>query len=175
VPLKNNKIYWFACINATANDEHLKKFTVSDLLENFKGYHHPIPSILQQTKNNNIIQGDIIDLKPINRYAFNSILLIGDAAHATTPNLGQGACQAIEDAVILADEIKNASDIAQAFAQFEKRRLRRTHWITNTSQRIGKMAQLENSLLIRIRNFVLAHLPKQINDKQFRKIYTTDF
>ncbi|MEO6357975.1 MAG: FAD-dependent monooxygenase [Ferruginibacter sp.] len=175
VPLKNNQIYWFACINAAANDERIKKYTVSDLIENFKDYHKPVSAILQQTKNDNMIQGDIVDLKPVNQYAFNNILLIGDAAHATTPNLGQGACQAIEDALILGDEIKKASDIKQAFLQFEKRRLKRTHWIINTSQRIGKMAQVENSLLIRARDFVLAHLPKQMNDKQFKKIYTTDF
>lgn len=53
------------------------------------------------TRDEDLIWNDIIDLKPINRFAFNKILLIGDAAHATTPNIGQGAGQAIEDAIIL--------------------------------------------------------------------------
>ena len=53
--------------------------------------------------------GDIIDIKPIGQYAFNNIVLIGDAAHATTPNMGQGACQAIEDAVVLADELEKTA------------------------------------------------------------------
>jgi len=174
VPL-NNKIYWFACINAAANDSIMKRYKVNDLLHQFKDYHHPIPSILQQTKNENLIWGDIIDLKPINQYAFDNILLIGDAAHATTPNLGQGACQAIEDAIILADEIKKNKNMRTAFKLFEQRRIERTHWIVNTSWSIGKAAQLENMLLLTLRDFIFARLPKSINDRQLKKLYTTDF
>jgi 2-polyprenyl-6-methoxyphenol hydroxylase-like FAD-dependent oxidoreductase len=175
VPLKNNKIYWFACINGTEQNSKFKNFTVADLLKQFKNYHQPIASILQQTKNENIIWGDIIDVEPMSKYAFANILLIGDAAHATTPNLGQGACQAIEDAVILADEIQKNTDIKTAFKQFEKRRLKRTHWIINTSNRIGKIAQSENRLLIKIRDFIFRNSPKSVQDKQFKKLYTTDF
>lgn len=175
VPLAGNKIYWFACVNTPANNAVVKNFTTQDLLNQFADYHQPIPAILKGTKNESLIWSDINDIKPINRYAFKNILLIGDAAHATTPNLGQGACQAIEDAVILADEMKQTGDIVTAFKQFEKRRLKRTHWIVNTSGRIGKLAQLENKFLITVRNFFFKHLPKSINDKQFKKMYTTDF
>jgi 2-polyprenyl-6-methoxyphenol hydroxylase-like FAD-dependent oxidoreductase len=175
VPLAGNKIYWFACVNTVANNSAMKHYTVQDLLKQFAGYHHPIKAILKETKNENLIWADINDLKPINRYAFNNILLIGDAAHATTPNLGQGACQAVEDAVILAAEIAKNSNITVAFKMFEQRRLKRTHWIVNTSWRIGKMAQFENKFLIRCRNFLIRNLPKRVNEKQFAKIYTTDF
>lgn len=175
VPLDNNTIYWFACINTVANDNRMQQYTTNDLLEVFKDYHQPIPAILQQTKNENLIWGDIIDLEPIQQYAFDNIVLTGDAAHATTPNLGQGACQAIEDAVILADEIKKNSNLATAFKQFEKRRLKRTHLIVNTSKQIGTIAQLENKVLIAIRDFVFTNLPQSAKDKQFKKLYTTDF
>lgn len=174
VPLTENKIYWFACINAPANDPVMKNFTTGDLFRRFAGYHHPIPAIIKETKNENLIWSDINDIKPINRYAFNNILLIGDAAHATTPNLGQGACQALEDAVILAGEIKSSS-IETAFMQFEQKRLKRTHWIVNTSRSIGKIAQMENKLLISIRNLLLRVTPRSFNDNQFKKLYTTDF
>jgi 2-polyprenyl-6-methoxyphenol hydroxylase-like FAD-dependent oxidoreductase len=175
VPLAGNKIYWFACVNTSPNNTAMKNYTVPDLLNQFAGYHHPIEAILKETKNENLIWGDINDLKPINRFAFNNILLIGDAAHATTPNLGQGACQAVEDAVILAAAIKNNSDLTLAFKEFEQQRLKRIHWIVNTSWRIGKMAQLENKFLIRCRNFLFRNIPKKVNEKQFTKIYTTDF
>ncbi len=175
VPLAGNKIYWFACVNTVANNLAMKNYTVQDLLKQFACYHHPVEAILKETKNENLIWGDINDIKPINRYAFNNILLIGDAAHATTPNLGQGACQAVEDAVILAAEIKHNHDITTAFKKFEKRRLKRTHWIVNTSWRIGKIAQLENKFLSRCRNIFFRNLPKKVNEKQLTKIYTTDF
>ncbi|MEO6231653.1 MAG: FAD-dependent monooxygenase, partial [Ferruginibacter sp.] len=105
VPLANNKIYWFACINAPQNDIAMKQYTINDLQNHFKDFHKPVPDIIAATKNDALIWGDILDIAPIKKYAFENILLIGDAAHATTPNLGQGACQAIEDAVILAAEI----------------------------------------------------------------------
>jgi 2-polyprenyl-6-methoxyphenol hydroxylase-like FAD-dependent oxidoreductase len=175
VPLADNKIYWFACVNTVANNTAIKNYTVPDLQKQFAGYHYPVEAILKATKNENLIWADINDLKPINRYAFNNILLIGDAAHATTPNLGQGACQAVEDAVILAAAIKNNSDTTAAFKKFEQRRLKRTHWIVNTSRRIGKIAQLEQKQLIRIRNFILKNIPQSVNDRQFKKLYNTDF
>lgn len=175
VPLAHNKIYWFACINAPANNNKMKQYKIDDLLHQFKDYHHDIVTVLQETKNEHLIWSDIIDLEPINQYAFDNIVLIGDAAHATTPNLGQGACQAIEDAVILADEIKKNNDITIAFRQFEKRRLKRTHLIINTSYQIGKMSQLENKILIGIRDFVFSNTPQNVKDRQFKKLYTTDF
>ncbi|MEP7107369.1 MAG: FAD-dependent monooxygenase [Ferruginibacter sp.] len=174
VPLANNKIYWFACINAAQNDIVMKQFSTNDLLNHFKDFHGPIPDIIAATKNDALIWGDILDIEPINKYAFENILLVGDAAHATTPNLGQGACQAIEDAVILAAEISNNPDIKKAFQAFEKRRLERTHYIINNSAKIGRLAQLENRTLISIRNFILRLLPATFNEKQLEKLYTVD-
>ncbi|MBD0284999.1 MAG: FAD-dependent monooxygenase [Flavisolibacter sp.] len=175
VPLVNHQIYWFACINAPQHDSRMKAFTVKDLQDHFKDFHQPIPTILEQTKDEDLIWNDIIDLKPLHQYAFGAIVLIGDAAHATTPNIGQGACQAIEDAVILADELRKTEDVAKAFKQFEQRRLKRTHYIMNTSWKIGKVAQLENKMLIAVRNFLFRMLPARFDDRQFKKMYETDF
>lgn len=175
VPLKGNRLYWFACINTPAQDSVMKHFTTGDLLHQFANFHYPIPQVLEATRNEQMIWNDIIDLKPISQYAFHSILLIGDAAHATTPNLGQGACQAIEDAVILADELLLCKNVVQAFRSFEKRRIKRTHDIVNTSWKIGRIAQLENRMLSGIRNFVLRSLPAKVNERQFRKLYEVDF
>ncbi|MEO5998936.1 MAG: hypothetical protein ABIQ00_19855 [Chitinophagaceae bacterium] len=66
--------------------------------------------------------------------------------------MGQVACQAIEDAVVLADEIKINANLEDAFKAFEKRRLKRTHFIIEQSYRIGRIAQTENHLLAKLRN-----------------------
>lgn len=175
VPLAHNQLYWFACINAKRDDPKFKKYKVKELLNHFGDYHEPIPSILKETIDESLLWNDIMDLKPIKNYAFQNILLIGDAAHATTPNMGQGACQAIEDAVILKEETKNNSDIRQAFKAFEGRRMKRTHEIINMSWRIGKIAQLEYSILARLRNFLFMRIPPSFNEKQLEKIYDVDF
>ena len=175
VPLADNKIYWFACINAPQNDKAMRQFKVADLQYNFRNYHSLIPLILEQSKDEDLLWNDIIDVKPVTRYAFERIVLVGDAAHATTPNMGQGACQAIEDAVVLADELSKHGDISKAFKQFEQRRLKRTHYIVNTSWNIGKAAQINNKVLANCRNFLFRHLPSRVQDRQLEKLYKVDF
>lgn len=175
VPLAHNKLYWFACIKAKQNDARLKHYTVKDLLGRFGSYHDPIPEILRSSKNEHLIWNDIADLAPLTQYAFDNILLIGDAAHATTPNMGQGACQAIEDAVILADEIQKANSIPGAFRAFERRRMERTQYVVKQSRLIGNIAQVQNKYIGAIRNILMRSLPAGAQEKQLEKLLTVDF
>ncbi|XZF14741.1 FAD-dependent monooxygenase [Chitinophagaceae bacterium MMS25-I14] len=174
-PSKNNKVYWFACINAPALSEKMKAFTIEDLQEHFKNFHGVVTALLGNTKTADLIWADIQDLKPLNRYAYGNVLLIGDAAHATTPNMGQGACQAIEDAVVLADELCKTSDVLEAFRSFEKRCLSRTHYIIKTSRAIGRIAQTESKLLAGLRNRIFGLLPQSFKEKKLSKTYEVDF
>lgn len=173
VPLPDNLLYWFICINAKKGD--LKHYGVKELSSRFDQYHAPIPQVLAATDDHQLIHNDIIDLKPLSQFAFGRTVLIGDAAHATTPNMGQGACQAIEDAVVLGQCVEKITDTEEAFRLFEKRRLGRTRWIVDTSWRLGKAAQLENGLLIGLRNAALRSLPPSVNNRQLDKIKTVDF
>lgn len=175
VPLADKKVYWFACINAKENSEQFRNFKILDLQKHFSDFHNPIPAVLFETENENLIWNDILEVKPLNRFAFGKILLIGDAAHATTPNLGQGACQAIEDAVILGSELQKNSDFTSAFKSFEKRRLPRTKYITNTSRRVGKIAQIENRYMAAARNFLFRNMPAKLNEQQLDRLYNIDF
>lgn len=91
IPLTNNRIYWYAFKNCQANDKELKQWKMADILFNFSDYHPPIQQIIDRTKEDRIFQKDIYDLDPIFQFTCDRILLLGDAAHATTPNMGQGA------------------------------------------------------------------------------------
>lgn len=175
VPLSEEKLYWFACIKAPANDPACRQFRVEDLLIRFGDYHEPIPQILAATRDEDLIWNDIVDIDPIDRYAFGRILLIGDAAHATTPNMGQGACQAIEDCVVLANCIQRTSDPYQAFQTFEQERLSRTHWVMRSSRRLGEIAQLENPLLAGLRNSAMRMVPPAMQDRMWRKLHDVQF
>ncbi|WP_286863211.1 MULTISPECIES: FAD-dependent monooxygenase [Sphingobacterium] len=174
-PLVGDRIYWYACINSQQQNPALKNWTPSDLLNNFKDYHDPIPTILSETQATELIWNDIIDIAPLQQLAFDNILLLGDAGHATTPNLGQGACQAIEDVAVLLDELKTAATIQQAFARFEARRLDRVNYISNTSWQIGKIAQWENPFLIGMRNFIMKIMPNRLKQQQLNKLLSVDF
>jgi len=175
VPLAGDKIYWFACVNAPQNDPAMRDAQVADLQRVFQKFHPTVQAILENTRDADLLWNDIIDLKPIEKFAFGNIVLIGDAAHATTPNMGQGACQAIEDAVILADELGKNAAPAAAFVAFEKRRLERVHFIVNNSWRLGKIAQLSHPWLTAIRNFLFRLVPGSVNERQLRALLAVDF
>jgi len=175
VPLTNNRIYWFACINAPQYDLSKKEYTVKDLQNHFKGYHQPIPKLLSLTKDSQLIWSDIIDLEPLKQFAFDNVLLMGDAAHATTPNMGQGACMAIEDAVILSNMLGNNEDVKSTFKHFELRRINRTTKIVEGSWRVGQLAQLDNALLIGLRNIALQLTPPRVAEKQMKFITDISF
>lgn len=174
VPIGNNQIYWFACKNAPAQNQEMKAWKQKELLQNFKAYHKDIIHVLENTPDDHIIWNDICDLKPISNYAFSNVVLIGDAAHATTPNMGQGACQAIEDAFFLAHEFQQTQTIQEAFIHFEQKRMKRTQGIVKQSQRIGKIAQLENPVLAWGRNTLMNLTPASVVEKQLAKIYKID-
>lgn len=174
VPMANNLLYWFACKNAPTLNSSLKNYSKAALEANFSDFHFPIPQIIKATLPEKIIWNDIIDLKPIPKYAFGNLVLIGDSAHATTPNLGQGACMAIEDAAILVSCLEKNPDASLAFQEFERRRLSRAQKLVAASRRLGVIAQLENLLLIRLRDTFLRMIPKSINQKQVEAIYEVD-
>lgn len=170
VPIGNNQVYWFACKNAPAHSAEMQRYSVDEVLRNFKHYAEPVPQIIAATAAGDLIWNDIVDLKPIHRFAFGKILLIGDAGHATTPNLGQGACLAMEDALVLANELDQAGVGELALKQFEKKRMARTHYIVNTSFRLGRVAQWEHPVLIHLRNAMMRVTPAWVGEKQMRTV-----
>ncbi len=115
-----------------------------------------------------IILNDIIDLKPMSHWSAENLCLIGDSAHATTPNMGQGGCQAVEDAYVIGKLLETEKDWNKLFSQFEKIRKDKVHHIVNTSFKIGKIAQWEN--FTRIRDFIFRNIPESVNQKQMEKI-----
>jgi len=175
VPLSERRVYWFACINAGPNDPRMRDFGIDDLRAHFSHFHSPIPELLAMTQNNQLIWSDIMDLKPLTRFAFGNIVLMGDAAHATTPNLGQGACMAVEDAAILANCIEDYATPEEAFRQFEAKRIARTTRIVNNSWTLGKAAQLHNPLLVTLRNLAIRLTPPQFAEQQVRFIHDISF
>ncbi|USG66430.1 FAD-dependent monooxygenase [Brevibacillus ruminantium] len=171
VPLSNNRIYWFACVNAKSPNSQLRSDTIRDLMRRFEGYHEPIPQILTQTSDRQLLQHDIYYLPPIRRFAFGRIVLLGDAAHAMTPNMGQGAGQSIEDAVILASHLKHNPAIKVALERYERERVGRTGKITRMSNRIGMVAQLDGRVSAALRDALFPSIPARILEKQLEYLY----
>ncbi len=159
VPLRNRRIYWYACVNAAEDDARVREWKTAELKEVFGKYHAPIPAILSATKDETVIWGNIADVAPLPRHVYGRIVLLGDAGHATTPNLGQGACQAMEGAVVLAKHLSEEKDPALALQHYEKDRLERTRKVVTLSRRIGWAAQWSHPVPVALRNLLMRMTP----------------
>lgn len=175
VPLTDNRIYLFACKKAPARSEQMRGYTAARLLELFSDYHAPVPEVLAAAARHPLLWNDIMDLAPLRQFAFGRVVLTGDAAHATTPNMGQGACQAIEDALVLANCLRKYPDGEVAFKVFEQKRLARTGEIIRTSRQIGQVAQVENKFLATLRNAAMRWVPESVNEKRLEFLYKPEF
>jgi len=161
------KVYWFALKSYKKSAD---EFPIGKLNSYFEEYATLVKDLIASTPKTNIHTDEISDLKPTNIWCQDKVCLIGDAAHATTPNLGQGACQAIEDAYVLS-ECLNQYNPNEAFKEFQRLRISKVHMIVNTSWTLGKLAHLSNPILIALRNSAMQMIPKSINRKQSAQIF----
>lgn len=174
-PLKDDKVYWYACINAPQNSEQMRRTQPTDLAEHFADLPPAVPAILGATPPEQLIWGDIADLRPLKRFAYGRVLLLGDAAHATSPNMGQGACQAIEDAVVLGQCLQQEKSIERALIQYEQRRLARTAKVIRLSRLLGAVSQWENPVLRGLRKVTFGAMPTAVTQSQMEWLYQVDF
>ncbi|MDH6253886.1 2-polyprenyl-6-methoxyphenol hydroxylase-like FAD-dependent oxidoreductase [Chryseobacterium sp. H1D6B] len=162
VKMSDRKVYWYAVVNEKNFDPAI------DLQYVFNDFHPLIKKILEATHQKDIILNDITDVSPIPKWYSENLCLIGDAAHATTPNMGQGACQAIEDAYIIGKLLENTRNFNVVFEQFQQIRRHKVDYIVNTSWKVGRISQWEHGNSIR--NFLMRLIPERINQKQIEKV-----
>lgn len=125
-PLTGGRVFWFLAIR---QDE--PGLRPDDPHKRVAGWHDPVPALVNATET--VLCHDIYDLGPLDSYVDGRVALLGDAAHAMTPFLAQGACQALEDAVVLTAELARG-DIPDALARYDHARRPR-------SQRVRRMAR----------------------------------
>ncbi len=114
---------------------------------------------------------DVYDRKPAREWGRGRVTLLGDAAHPMMPDLGQGACQAIEDAVVLADRLFKAASIESGFREYEQMRVDRTSRIVKHSLLFGRIAQWENPLACRLRDTLARGIPDRVSLRETRKLW----
>ena len=166
-PMNQGRAYWFVQKYALEGEEDKPGTRKQAILDTFHDWHDPIPAVIEATAENDILRNDIYELQHLHQWSSGRVTLLGDAAHAMTPNLGQGACQAIEDAVALADCLKKATHIPVALTNYEKQRIKRVNRIARVAHFIGKAVQWENPFLAIPRNTIIKNLPASMAIKQF--------
>ncbi|MFB8005117.1 FAD-dependent monooxygenase [Nocardia sp. NPDC056000] len=150
--LPDGRVYCFATADMPAGTPG---GGLAELRARFGSWHDPIPALLDAVDDTAILKHDLYDLPPLKTYVAGRIALIGDAAHAMTPNLGQGACQALEDAVVLAHIATADGDLTD----YDRQRRPRTQMILKRSRLIGAVGQLSSPAAVLARNALLRLAP----------------
>jgi 2-polyprenyl-6-methoxyphenol hydroxylase-like FAD-dependent oxidoreductase len=169
-PVQGNRVYWFATSNAPEGEDDSDCAPQSYLLSLFKGWHEPIEGLIRAADDSTILHNDIYDCDPLAEWGRGRVTLLGDAAHPMTPNLGQGACQAIEDALELAACLAGETNPEIGLEKYQKRRIARTSPIVLASRRLGRIAQIEEPLLCWLRDAVLQMTPSVVTYQGLRRI-----
>jgi 2-polyprenyl-6-methoxyphenol hydroxylase-like FAD-dependent oxidoreductase len=154
----DGRVYWFASAPA-APDGTVSPGELRALRGRFAGWHEPIPALLAATPPAVLLRNDVLHLDPPpRRLAAGRIALLGDAGHAMTPDLGQGACQALEDAAELAAVVAQAqpADIPAALGRYDAARRARTRMIMRRSRSIARLAHLRGPLRCALRDHLVA-------------------
>ena len=128
-----------------------------------------MPSVIEATPETAILRHDIFDRPPTKRWGLGRVTLLGDAAHATTPNLGQGACLALEDAVVLARRLGRGgeSDVPAVLRAYEAERQPRAAAITRRSRQLGWIGQRENALARFVRDNLMRLVPQSVMTRAY--------
>ena len=169
------RIYWFATANAPEGEKDGYPGgpggPKATLLRRFGTWHKPIGELIGAADEDAILRTDIYDREPLGgRWGRGRVTLLGDAAHPMTPDLGQGAAQATEDAVALARCLQESGPTADALRRYERLRSARAAMVVRRSRRLGRISQLENPLLCLLRDRALAMIPPKAQLRQLEEV-----
>jgi 2-polyprenyl-6-methoxyphenol hydroxylase-like FAD-dependent oxidoreductase len=161
MPMVDGRVYWYAAANAREGERAPDE--LGELRRRFGSWHAPIPALLEATAPEAVLRHDIYQLPALAGYTRGNVALIGDAAHAMTPNLGQGGGQALEDAIVLAAAIAGGPDVNTALARYDSERRPRTQAMSRAATwqlRFGQ--QLRNPIAVALRNSMVALTPDRV-------------
>ncbi|TSE01716.1 FAD-dependent oxidoreductase [Skermania sp. ID1734] len=168
-PLPDGRFYAYLVVPVTAEVPTEADAALCWWQRRFSRWHAPFPELLANLEPSQLLCNEIFELKQLPTLAHGRVALVGDAAHAMTPNLGQGACQALEDAVELGSAlgVPGGVDVMHKLAVYNKRRLARVHKIARRSHSAGLAASLRGRVPTSIRNTVVRALPAAATMRAF--------
>jgi 2-polyprenyl-6-methoxyphenol hydroxylase-like FAD-dependent oxidoreductase len=165
-----NQVYWFAVSNASQNGTDNVNTLKTELKNRFIDFNPLVMNIIENTKAEKIIRNDISDLKRLEKWHKDKVVLVGDAAHATTPNMGQGAGQGIEDAYYLANILAKHYQLEQSLNLFESNRREKVDYVVNNSWRFGQMAHSGFGQIVM--KTIMKLTPDKVMKQQMNKLYS---
>jgi 2-polyprenyl-6-methoxyphenol hydroxylase-like FAD-dependent oxidoreductase len=161
-PVDAETVYWWAALNAPPRQVVAQEMRKSFLVDRFKGWPFGLGDAIEATPGDLILQDDLVDRSPAENYVKGRMVLVGDAAHPTTPNLGQGANMAIDDGIALARCLRDCPSVSMALAQYQRERLPRTRQIVKRSWSYGRICRWESTIAIALRELMVRMTPRSV-------------
>jgi 2-polyprenyl-6-methoxyphenol hydroxylase-like FAD-dependent oxidoreductase len=170
-PVGLGRVGWWATVNT---DDH-----THDLAQLFVGWYRPVLELIEATPQSSILKTGAFDRLPVRTWGSGRMTLLGDAIHPTTPNLGQGGCLAMEDAMILARCFEKYGADEKALRRYERCRYKRTTAVSRYSRYYGNVGQWENVWARGVRRTVVALVPEALALRVMQIVFdydaTTDY
>jgi 2-polyprenyl-6-methoxyphenol hydroxylase-like FAD-dependent oxidoreductase len=169
------EVYWYATLDSAPGLAESARQAKARLQQLFASFPAPVSDLIAAAEEQQLIRTDMYDLRPLRAWHQGRVALLGDAAHASTPNLGQGGAQAIEDAYVLAESLAAYAKPAAAFAAYQRVRQAKATMIVNRSWQMGKLAHLKNPLGRAARNALMRGMPASVGQKQFDALFALNY
>ncbi|MEI6815926.1 MAG: FAD-dependent monooxygenase [Bacteroidota bacterium] len=169
-PLGNNKIAWWASSRESLHRiNHMNSDRKKKIYNYFRNWAYPVPELIKATEEDNITKAGSFSKPPATTWCDGSVVLIGEAAHSVSPNLGMGISLAIEDAIILARCLERYKSVPDALLYYEDARIPRATAVTNNILYAFKLSHLKKPYQLLIRDLALKYLPKKFKEKKIRE------
>lgn len=160
-PIGNGRVYWFGGRRAPEGFVLAPGERKQQLASWYRGWAAPIADVIESTPEETIIQTDVYDRKPIARWSKGRVVLLGDSAHPTTPDMGQGCAQVLEDVVAMS-QVMGSADIQHAIERYERKRIKRANHVLRSSHRFTRIAYLQNPAACWMRNRLWLNYMNQV-------------
>jgi len=166
--IREDLVYWYGTLNTAADDRPpIDPSHRDEAIAHFTGWPDPAVAAIASTADGDLVRTGVYDTEALPRWTDGRMAVLGDAAHPMTPDLGQGACQAIEDSLCLAEAVAAEPDPAAALARYEAAGLARTAGLVARSRKVGTMRQWRHPLLYALRGAVMRAIPPKLLLKMF--------
>ena len=166
--LSEGRVYWWAAVNAPHGEADDPGRRRDELLRRFAGWPFQLPQAIAASEGE-ILRNDLVDRPPLKRWSRGRVTLLGDAAHPMLPNLGQGACTAIEDGLVLARSLAAHGPTPLALRAYEGERIRRTTAISTQSWLFGVPARWTSGPAVALRERLIRWTPDAVMERQIRE------